>query len=291
MATFQYTVVADLDGPIIAPSSPLSNDVDVGAGASINFSVSDVSGVQITAIIIRINGQLVFSSGVAQNGATVTTTPITGGFDFSVITANPLPTGGPQAVFISAQDTIGNLSELVYTFFTGVKPRIISVSNTSPGTLVVRFNEPMKLDDVFRRVQNFSIQPVGSAPAVTVLEVMTNSLQPDAATLIFSGGGSPYTLTVTGVTDVAGNAIDPQFNSTQFNIDFPGGELDPRIHIFDTVFGPLGLIQRTINRRTVDGLVVNRSLDLGVNIQLANRLKSIGSSVPLRQKKDGGRRT
>jgi hypothetical protein len=198
--------------------------------------------------------------------------------------------GLPQTVFISADDTTPNSSELLYTFFTGIKPRIIDASNTSPGILIIRFNEPMLIDDTFRRTQNFTIEPLGDTPTVEVTGVTTSPSSPDSATLTFTGGGSLYQITVTGVTDAAGNPIDLNHNTYIFDISLPGGQQEQLIHLFDTVFGPIGLAQRKVTRRTVDGLVINRATDVALTKQFSQRLEAAGASIPLRSGKDGGRR-
>lgn len=174
--------------------------------------------------------------------------------------------------------------------FSSFAPQLLSATNSAAGVIDVVFSGAMILDDVFRRIQNFVITPVGNGSRVKVLEVQTDDEVPNAATVLFEGGGSHYTLTVTGVINLAGTPIDADANSVVFELGLPGGDAEPITRLFDTVFGPLGIIQRPVTRRTVDGLVINRAIDLGVNKQLKQRLDALGASIPLRSGKDGGRR-
>ncbi|KKM20583.1 hypothetical protein LCGC14_1644020 [marine sediment metagenome] len=287
----QYTVESDLTGPSIAPVSPLANDVDVAVDTVITFKLEDPSSVVLSTVVVQVNGLLVYSASSEQNGATVTATANdAGGFDFSVALPASLPDGGPQAVYVSADDTLANTSTLLYTFFTGVKPRLVSVDNTVAGIIVARFNEPMTLDSVFRRIQNYVITALGSGSAVTVTEIRTSTAQPDVATIVFEGGGSSYELVVTGVLDAEGNSIDLDYNTLAFEIGLPGGDTAPIVHVFDTVFGPMGITQRVVSRRTVEKLVVNRAIDVAIREQLNQRLEAYGAGAPLRSGKDGGRR-
>jgi len=157
------------------------------------------------------------------------------------------------------------------------------------GLLLVRFNEAMLQDENIRQIENYRIELQPGARAMVITDVIISSSQTDAAILLFTGGLGLYTLTVKEVFDANGNPIDLGCNRVNFTIDRPL-EDDARIHLFDTVFGPMGMTQRSVLRRTVDTLVVNRSIDHAMHEQLSQRLKSIGASSPLRSGKDGGRR-
>lgn len=169
-------------------------------------------------------------------------------------------------------------------------PRLVAADNVADGILLIRFSRSMLQDDGFRDLGNYTINPLNESPPLTFTQITTNGTQLNLATASFLGGPGTYELIVNGVFDLNGQLIDQAANRVEFTVTRAGIEEGPAVHLFDTVFGPMGLTQQRVTRRTVERAVVNRAIDVALKEQLDQRLESLGASIPLRSGKDGGRR-
>lgn len=157
--------------------------------------------------------------------------------------------------------------------------RLISATNLADGVIVARFNQAM-LDDVeLRSVGSWSVARASAdALSATLTDVVLNAAHPEMALLRYEGGGGDYTLSVAGARAADGTTIATALATVPLTISRPG-DIDMTVRMFDSVWGPLGIAQRASQRRTVDQLVANRALALGVNQQLAQRRASSGTSA------------
>lgn len=148
----------------------------------------------------------------------------------------------------------------------------------------------MLQDEAILQAGNYQIFLGTGAKAFTITDILVNPSQTDLVTILFEGGGGTYDMEVSNLSDISGNMINPDFDSASFEITRPGGVVEPVVRLFDTVFGPMGLVQQTITERTIDKMVINRTIDVAMREQLDQRLQAMGAAIPLRSGKDGGRR-
>lgn len=157
--------------------------------------------------------------------------------------------------------------------------RLISAMNPADGVIVARFNRAILQDVALASPESWSLQPDSDASLpVSLSEVVLATAYPEMALLRYDQGSGDYTLLVAGVRAPDGAAVDPAYASVPLAITHPG-DIDTTVRLFDSVWGPLGIAQRASRRRTVEQLVANRALALGVNRQLAQRLSASGPTA------------
>lgn len=157
--------------------------------------------------------------------------------------------------------------------------RLISAMNPAEGVIVARFNRAMLQDVALRSPESWSVQPDSEASLpLSVTEVVLVAAYPEMALLRYAEGGGDFMLSVAGVRAPDGAVVDPVHASVPLAITRPG-EVEMTVRLFDSVWGPLGIAQRASRRRTVEQLVANRALALGVNRQLAQRLSASGPTA------------
>jgi hypothetical protein len=153
------------------------------------------------------------------------------------------------------------------------------IENPSPGRLCVFFSAVVKPDAPCRDPRNYVITPLPGYEdhpiTITGVDVGT-----DRVCLDFIGG---YSITVHDVrrndNDVL---IDEACNKLFFRIDKPGVAPRPRIRVFDTVLGPIGLRQVNVGIQTVEDLLQQRSISQGVTAQLSNIISELGPAGAVR---------
>lgn len=177
---------------------------------------------------------------------------------------------------------MANLATLTYTFQTGVSVRLISVDNPREGFLVARFNVPMRVDDAFRYAPNWVVTAV--TPGALPIEVYAVKADPShsaMATLRYTGGSpGTYLLTVNNTQSIAGDMLIDPFNQASFVLAY-ATQQDSVIQLFQTIYGTLGLEKRKVTRRSVEQMVINRSIAMGMDEQMRLRLQAIqGTGLP-----------
>jgi hypothetical protein len=166
---------------------------------------------------------------------------------------------------------------IVRSGFSAVQPatlsiRLVSARNPADGVIVARFNVAMRRDSTLSAVRSWACTPASpSALPIELTEVVLNDAYRETALIRHTGGGGDYTLSVTGVRSSGGAPLDPAFSSVSLTIVRPG-DVESAIRLFDTIWGPVGIAQRSTQRRTIDRLVANRALATAVNQQLQQRL-------------------
>lgn len=277
--------------PTITPLDPLENGVDVPQSKRISIRLTDNTGVVLSSLTLSVSGIIYVLGGVAQNGATFTTTANDGnGFDIELSLPDPMPLGTRQEVAVLVRDSESNEATKNYFFTVGIGPRLINVRNPQPGVLAAYFNRPMRIDSAFLFAPNWVVEAVtpGASP-VAITEVMANPGKPDIAFLKYEGGGSDYRLTVLRLLSQEGDEMQLGHNSVVFELIF-GAEDDPTIRLFDTIFGPIGTSQRLRQIRTLDDHVVNRSIAIGMDEQFRLRFAALDQTT-VRSGVPGKRRT
>jgi hypothetical protein len=284
-------VIPPISPPVITPLDPIDNETYVSQLHPIFIRLTDNSDVDEATIKISVGPTIYVMGGVAQNGAVLFTTANTGnGVDLELRVPDPFPLGSTQEVVVFAKDDRSEQSELVYRFYVGVGLRLIQVRNPMPGILIAYFNEPLLQDERLRFPASWAVSPVSEgAKPLEITEVFTDPNHTSLVTLRYVGGGSTYSLLASGAYDAYGNPIDPRFNKAEFDLLY-GDEPDPRIRLFDTIYGPVGISQRLRLRRTMDDHVVSRSISLGMDEQFRIRLENLDGSAG-RDGRPGGNRT
>lgn len=292
MATFSFTVENDLVGPVIDPIFPLANAIGMSALEHIRMRFSDELAVSFVSVSIQVNGVFYVIAGAAQAGATYNAVGNAyNGYDVTLILPAPMTSPGAQEVSVSVADTEGNQSTLDYRFYTGVGMRLLSVKNPREGVLVARFNRPLRHGDGVPAAANMRIQPVSpGARELIIVEALVTDRNPDVLVLLYEGGGSTYQLTVLGLVGEDGESIEAGFDAATFEI-FHGTPLPYSTRVFDTVFGPIGLAQRPVQRRSVEALVASRATALAMDVQFKQRLAAFGDGTAGRDGRMGGNRT
>lgn len=278
--------------PVITFVDPVEDQANVSRSKPITFSVTDDAGAQLGTLCASVSGVEYIRGGVAQNGASIEVTANAGnGFDVVLTLPAPLPNLSRQSITVLVRDADEQESTSTIFFTVGVGPRLVSVVNAGPGLLVANFNRPMRIDSTFTFAPNWVITPVTfGAPAITVVEVVGSTLDPDSAILRIEGGGSTYQLDVLPpVVDLNGDQLEDGYFSVEFDLVFEDEPVDT-IRLFDSIFGPLGITQRAVKRRTVDQHTADRSLAVALDEQFRLRFQQL-DDTSARSGREGIRRT
>lgn len=277
--------------PTITPIDPVDGASGIAQLKPICFRLESLGVIDIGTLLVAVDGLNWMVGGVEQNGAVaVASSNGLGGYDVQITPPAPYAIGSRQEVSIYVLDTSGGESLLVYFFTVGIGPRLIKVANPIEGLLLANFNQPMLLDGTFFFKENWVITPIsdGAAP-LEITEVFASESQANVAHLRYIGGGSTYSLKANGVLGEDGSPIEDGFDSVEFEIVF-GKEEEPTVKIFNSVFGPMGVSQRSRTRRTIDEFTANRAIALALDEQFRLRFQQLDNTVG-RDGRDGKRRT
>lgn len=284
------TVEGVVLAPTITPLNPLSGQAGVSPSTTISVRVSDVEGVEATSLILSVGGITYVRLGVPVNGAEATFEPnASNGFNVEVTLPGLLTTDVVYDVNVAVENILNVRAIKQYTFRVSILPRIIRVRNVNEGLIGVYFNQAMRLGSEFFFAGNWKIEPVseGAAP-LQIVEVVAQKSSPDRALLRYTGGGSTYRLTALGIKNEAGQDIEAGFNSTNFDIIF---ELDGEtsVRLFDTIYGVVGVSQRSLKRRNIEDHVALRASSFATDEQFRTRMRAL-NGTETRSGKPGGRR-
>ena len=166
------------------------------------------------------------------------------------------------------------------------KPRILLAVNPIAGLLQIDFSDSMLADDALTNKAAYTLNPSkDSSLDVSVVSALVTPSIPSRVTIRFAGGtrNAWYTLSAQGVSDLAGNPIDPVYSTTLIQIVHPsedeyfGGEK----LLFETNMGAVILDQATLSSMRIEDLVITRIRNLGHHEQfaiIAESLKNAGIS-------------
>lgn len=277
--------------PVIIPLSPVDGDVAVAPNQPLSIRLTDDVGVLGSSIWVAVNGVDFVKYGAAKNGAgLVSVVNSSNGFDLTITPPVAYGYGTVQEVFVFVADIEGASAQLVYRFNVGVGLRLLQVRNPMENVLLASFNKALALNGDFYSIGNWKVTPVSDdALPLEIVEVTSNPRQPDIGVLRYTGGGSVYLLTVYSLISSGGEPIDPDYNSSEFDLVF-GDQPTPEVRLFDSVFGPLGITQQIRTRRTLDDHTADRAIALGLDEQFRLKLQQLDGTIG-RTGKPGIRRT
>ncbi len=266
--------------PVITPLDPVDNAVAVPQLRPLTIRFTDDVGVDRGRVSVTVGGLIWVLGGVAINGASMTVTPNIGnGFDLVITPPAPYPYGSRQEVLVVAGDADGNVSSLIFGFQVGSGLRFLKARNPFENVISAYFNRQLRLDAALFVPTHWVITPisVGARP-LEVVEVMARAGQANVVHLRYVGGGSIYKITALDIHGADGSSLEPGYDSAEFEIFF-GDQADPTIRLFNSIWGPLGISQRTLTRRTLDDHVANRSLALALDEQFRLRMQRLDGSA------------
>lgn len=267
--------------PVITALDPRPGQTGLSQTKPLSITVTDNVEVRLSTLNLSVNGLNWIIGGVAVNGASfVATVNASNGFDLLVTPPDPYTQSSLQEVAVSVVDTDLNGTSIVYSFSVGVGLRLLSVRNPVPNLLLAHFNKALLLNDALLSVSNWEISPVSSGAApITIDEVIATTTQPDVAHIRYSGGGSTYELeALASIVAQDGAQVERGFNTALFEILFGDGD-QGTVRLFDSIFGPLGIQQRVITRRTMDDHTAGRSLALALDEQFRLRFQQLDDTV------------
>lgn len=274
--------------PQIIPLSPIANAVGVAQAAPISIRYIDDDGVNPASISVIIGGTAWMVGGVGLNGAIATLSAnVFNGYDLELRLPVPFDNGSVQTVQTFAANVGAVSASLQYIFSVGAGLRLLQVRNAMPNVLLAYFNRGVRLDAPYYQTSNWIVTPLTATKPLTVTEVLARAGRADISYLRYTGGGpGTYRLRVRALTSEDGSGIDTGYDVADFTLAYPDEE-EPNIKLFDSIFGPLGISQQIVQRRTMDGHVADRALATALNEQLRIRVER--SDTTLSRKPGRGR--
>lgn len=314
-----YITETDTIGPVAYPVTPLNGATGVAASALIQFDIKDNRDLLFlddelydNTIEVQFNGGgwiEVFSSWSSTNSFSAGwngpsalihqywNSPYND-IGITLDYESDLPDGLVE-VRVTAYDDwpYENQGITTYSFSVGapslISPSLISVANPASGVLHVDFSEPMLADEALVDIESYTVDPIGSSRPITITQVITTRGIPSRVILYFTGGGSPYQMTVLGPSSTSGAKIAPPTNTALFDITRPGssggggGSGDgPAVDeifsgdqlYFDTTLGGIKLGYTELSSRRIEDLVILRAQSIGFEEQIKSISKALKDS-------------
>jgi hypothetical protein len=266
--------------PDIIPLNPLDGDTNVPQAQPVSFRLADDAGVNLATLMVNVGGSSWVIGGVAMPGIEMTSVANNvGGFDVELRSDTPHIKRSQISVSIFIKDGDELESSISYSFSVGIGLRMVGVRNPLRAHLDVLFNGPLTQDAALFSIDNWKITPVsdGALPLI-ISEVIASQSSPCIVRLRHTGGGSTYNLRALGIIGADGSTIEDGYSNANFDIVFEE-EATPKVRLFNSVFGPLGISQRALKRRTVDEFVANRSIALALDEQFRLRFQQLDNTV------------
>lgn len=264
--------------PAIIPVQPVADAQTASLGAPLVIQFRDQTGINASTIEVMVDGISYVRNGEARNGAEVALAANSfNGLDLELRLPFQFVEGQRLEIVVYVEGVTCTPAELVYYFRAGTGLRLLQVLNPSAGVLVARFNGAMRIDGSFLDPLNWVITPItAGAKELVVVSVAASQALPDTARLAYVGGGSSYTLSVKNAAGALGALL--LVDEGDFDILFPS-EDEFELRLFDSIFGAIGISQRVRQRRTMDALVANRALALGVDEQTRLRFQQLDDTA------------
>ena len=208
-------------GVVLANRFPAPDAVDVAPGTAVEFDILGLDGQPINTALtqVYINGTLAWSAGTWQTGFTGTsTTPPTNVERMSIQSDSPYTSESVVTVRVIAQDAgLTDLDEsYTFTIADVAAPQVVSAVAWGPDKVRVTFSEAVAAASLAASGFTFAAQTAPAvpitgtevaAPTTTVVEITTSP---------YMSPGQTYRVTVAGVLDLAGNAVDPAAATADF---------------------------------------------------------------------------
>lgn len=127
----------DFDPPELQNLDPFNGETEVDVDSTVTLEVVDVSGVDVSSVIIRVDGVIVWSSDAQQNGFTVVKSTVTGppsGFRYVITPPADFDYNDTIPVRVQADDLapVPNSLDTTYNFDTKTDLAAPVLSNQDP---------------------------------------------------------------------------------------------------------------------------------------------------------------
>lgn len=199
---------AALGRPAIINRDPAPAETGVPRAGPFAFEIidPDASGIDSATVNVEIDGATVLQNGAVQAGWSATITAIDDGFRYDLTPDDDFASEASILICVDAEtnDAVTGESEWTITIEDYTIPTLDAGRATDLSTVVLDFSEAVTIP----AGATFTLS-ASESPAAAVV-VTTSSTSGPSITLTTDRALSPgrtYTVTVTGVEDVAGNAI------------------------------------------------------------------------------------
>ena len=280
-----------MNPPTITPRYPVDGALGIPRPSPLYIRIADDVGVVESSIWVLVDGVYYVGYGGALAGAQLELSANDeNGFDLELT----LPTAKPEdtTVSVSVQaSSPGGHSTRNFVYRTAMDPRLLSVENPRDGLLLARFNVAMLQDPILLATGSWKLLPSSSSSiGLIVVGVTVDPTRPEVVNLAYEGGSqAEYTLAAGKLFAADGGELLPANSSQAFDLVYPAPS-EAQVHLFDTIWGPLGIAQNLSNRRGIDQLVRNRAISSALNEQIAQRL-SANNGTAGRDGRPGGNRS
>lgn len=227
-------VVTDgsLTTPVLINRVPEPDETAVSTGAAIVVQVQDAAavGVDLATVQVTVQGLLAYDGatdtvqpGWAGAGAGAVLTADNCGYIVTLVPTTPLAPLTLYAVGVEAATTGGAALSTSYTWMTEdtIAPAVVEAVGIARQRVRVRFDEQVLMTaGSALAVDHYAIALVSGAPAVPLEVVSVERESATAVVLVLDIAQTPraiYRVTVTGVTDLLGNVVDPSANTGLFS--------------------------------------------------------------------------
>ena len=233
-----------------------------------NYTILGGNGLTITGISIVSTSVFLFTVVGMRHGVT-----------YTVVAAGTVKSAGGET--IAQALLIDPLADRKSFVGTADLPRLVQVTNPSVGVLNVEFSKSMLQNVPLKTIETYQVEGLGIAKPLFITGVTVSQETPSRVTLSYTGGGSLYRMTVTGVHGALLNPIDLDHNSAVFELLYPTiDELFSGDQVYmDTNLGAIQLTYNTLSRRRIEDLVIVRARSIGNNAQfqlVVDSLKDAG---------------
>jgi phage tail-like protein len=221
-------------GLVLASRNPEPGATGVPKASNIDLTLiatTAAATITLASTSVYVDGVLAWQNGVFQAGFTgpgSTAGAVAGPSAMYRIVIDPLVDFVSEAtvsVRVVSATSSGATLDTVYTFQVEdlTAPRVVSAQATGHTTVLVSFDEAVKLldasaaDDALRP-GNYAATPL-DVPAVTPTVTLVRAVTDRVVELTLSTRaslGRRYRVTVTGVEDTEGNAVQAPFNTADF---------------------------------------------------------------------------
>ena len=244
---------AEADGVLGTPGAQNSQFGPDTQGPMLLSASADRAGLVVTVLLDEPVDPASVEGAFAVSGAEVTTAEYDGDQTVTLTLAAPLPTGTVTITATDLRDTLGNVTPTSAVQFAfeadDAPPSLASAFVSAPTTVVVRFTEPVTQASA-ESVGTYGVEGLGMPAAVTAVFEGGGAI---GATLVFKTPFAErelYTLTVTGLVDLAGNVQTEPATATLFfgEADVPAtGQLVINEILYDPLAGSAGEYVELLN--------------------------------------------
>lgn len=167
--------ILDSDGPTVTSQSPANGATEVEDDANITFSINDATSVDLTSIVLRVRGSIIWQGSSPSTWSTGWTGSSyvsngSNGYDFTLVPSGDALYDSDESITVRvvAEDTLNNAVDTSWSFTAGdfIDPTISNISPASGATGVERIGTSITFsvnDDVGVTLSSMTIYVRGSA--------------------------------------------------------------------------------------------------------------------------------